>query len=440
VVKKLIGCVVLVALTAAGVQACSQSPGASQRPGAPGMLDISAGCLGNNSEVEEAAAAPGHVYADWIGCGGIGFAWSADSGGHFSAPVAVPGSLGHSWDPAIAVAGDGTVYVSYMHADGAVGLPGTSMYPVVAASRDHGASFAQTHSLFPPKPGDWGDRDFIAVGPAGHVYLTWDYGPSGSEVKLLCARSGSCAYTNGDFNAVIQASSDGGRTWGPIIPVEPRFPLGGGYSAPLVLGPAGRIDIVYEGHPTSQRTLAVQPGYEFFASSPDGTHWPASPPALWPANGTVALPTWWIDGDISADAAGNLYVTWDTQTAAADIGWLTYSADGGRTWSVPIRVTPDTDRAPHITESAGGQAGIAYIAWQTSAPAPGYATYLRPFSIRHGWLGPAVMVSAKYGNAAVWPGDTFGIAQLPGGRISLTWGSAVGASKKSAIYATVVTS
>ncbi|HEX6527389.1 MAG TPA: hypothetical protein VF070_46360, partial [Streptosporangiaceae bacterium] len=118
-VKKLIRCVALVALTAAGVQACSQSPGGSPRPGAPEMLDISAGCLGNNSEVEEATA------------------------------------------------GDGTVYVSYMHADGVAGRPGTSMYPVVAASRDHGASFARTHSLFPPKPGNWGDRDFLAAGPAG---------------------------------------------------------------------------------------------------------------------------------------------------------------------------------------------------------------------------------------------------------------------------------
>jgi hypothetical protein len=87
----------------------------------------------------------------------------------------------------------------------------------------------------------------------------------------------------------------------------------------------------------------------------------------------------------------------------------------------------------------GGQAGLAYVAWQTSAPAPGYATYLRPFSIQRGWLGPAIKVSGAYGNPAIWPGDTFGIALLPGGGISLTWGSAVGTSKHSAIYSSVVT-
>jgi hypothetical protein len=64
---------------------------------------------------------------------------------------------------------------------------------------------------------------------------------------------------------------------------------------------------------------------------------------------------------------------------------------------------------------------------------------LRPFSIRRGWLAPAVKVSAAYGNAAIWPGDTLGISPLPGGRISLTWGSATGTARQSAIYASVVT-
>ena len=151
------------------------------------------------------------------------------------------------------------------------------------------------------------------------------------------------------------------------------------------------------------------------------------------------MPAWWINGDISTDAAGNLYVTSNTQGINGDIGWLTCSRDGGRTWSAPLRVTPDRDHAPHIVESAGGQPGLAYVAWQTSGTGPGYATYLRPFSIQRGWLGPAVKVSAAYGNTRIWPGDTFGIAPLPGGSISPTWGSAVGASKNSAIYAAVVT-
>ena len=429
-------------LTLAAASACaathgSSSPAPAARSRITPMTNISAGCAGNSSEVVEAFAPPGYVYAEWIGCGGIGFARSTDSGLHFGAAMTVPGSKGGSWDPAITVSAGGTVYAAFMHASGR----GSSLssYPVVAVSRDHGASFSQVHQDLPPAPGNWGDRDFIAAGRGHQLYLTWDYGPSYAEVRTRCARGGSCAYRNGDLNVVIQASGNGGATWGPITHLEPGFPLGGGYGAPLVVGPGGRVDVLYDSHPTDPATGRLHPGYEYFTASPQGTRWPAAPQKLWPGNGTLSLSEWWIDGDISTDAAGNLYVTWDTQTAAGDIGWLTYSEDGGRTWSAPLRVTPDTDHPPHIVESAGGRAGIAYVAWQTSAPARGYATYLRPFSIRRGWLAPAVKVSAAYGNAAIWPGDTFGISPLPGGRISLTWGSATGTARRSAIYASVVT-
>lgn len=396
------------------------------------MTDISGGCPGNSSEVEEAFAPPGNVYAEWIGCGGIGFARSADSGRDFGAAITVPGSKGASWDPAITVAADGTVYAAFMHASG------KASYPVVAVSRDHGATFTQVHDDLPPRPGNWGDRDFIAAGRGDQLFLTWDYGPSGAAVKTLCAPGGSCAFAAGDFNAVIQVSGDGGATWGPITHLEPGFPLGGGYGAPLVVRPGGGVDVLYVAHPTDPGTMTVHPGYEYFTSSPDGTHWPAGGLRLGSGLGTVSVPEWWIDGDISTDAAGNLYATWDTQTGAGDIGWLTYSTDGGRTWSAPLQVTPDASHAPHIVESAGGQPGTAYVAWQTSAPAQGYATYLRPFSIRRGWLAPAIKVSAAYGRASIWPGDTFGIAALPDGQVCLTWGSAVGTAKVSAIYAAVV--
>ena len=403
------------------------------------VTDISSRCPGQNAEVEEAHGGSRFVYAVWIGCGGIGFARSTDGGRHFLSPITVPGSAGtQSWDPAIAVGPSGTVYVSFMHRGSF--SPSARMFPVVDASFDHGATFPQVSDIRPRISGNWGDRDFIAVGKTGTVYLTWDYGPSAAEVKLLCSPAGSCAFAKGDFNVVIQKSTDGGRTWGQITHIEPNFPLGGGYSAPLVVQPNGRVDVLYVGHPTSRGTRAVHPGYEFFTSQKNGGSWPAHPFKLWPGKGTLSLPEWWIDGDISTDAAGNLYATWDTQTPRGDIGWLTFSKDQGRSWSRPVRVTPDTDNAPHIVESAGGGAGVAYVAWQTSAPARGYATYLRPFSIRKGWLGPAIRVSSRYGNVRIWPGDTFGITVLPGagGHLALTWGEAVGNSRGSEIYASSV--
>src|ERR1700741_4572803 len=98
--------VALAALTLAAVTACTSGPGrtTAHGPAAPStapritpMTDISR-CARSSSEVEEAFAPPGYVYAEWIGCGGIGFARSADSGRHFGPALTVPGSRGFSWD------------------------------------------------------------------------------------------------------------------------------------------------------------------------------------------------------------------------------------------------------------------------------------------------------------------------------------------------------
>jgi hypothetical protein len=410
---------------------------ASLSRGVSPAIEVSKDCAGRNAEAETATAVPDYVYDLWIGCRGIGFARSADGGLHFGTPITAPGSRGASWDPAIAVAPGGTVYLAYMHkADG-------HMYPVVDASSDHGASFPQVSALLPAKQGNWGDRDFIAVSETGTVYVTWDYGPSAALVKLLCAPDGSCAFKAGDMNTVIQRSTDGGKTWSPIIPVGPGFPRGGGYSAPVLAEPDGRVDLLSWGHFVSPPpAYALHAGHEFFASSPDGTTWPGHLTEVGAAAGPIALPTWWVDGDLSRDQGGILYATWDTQAPAGDIGWLSFSDDDGASWSAPVRVTPDTDKAQHLTEVLGGPAGVAYVAWQTDAPATGYATYLRSYAPGKGWLGPRISVSRKFGNRKIWPGDTFGIAALPGGpatRLALSWGSAVGSNKNPEIYAAVVT-
>jgi hypothetical protein len=161
--------------------------------------------------------------------------------------------------------------------------------------------------------------------------------------------------------------------------------------------------------------------------------------------GSIAKLTWWIDGDLSMDRAGILYATWDTQTSAGDIGWLSYSTNHGRTWSKPRRVTQDKDNALHIVESVGAGPGVADVAWQSDNSPKGYATFLRPFSVKKGWLAPAIRVSNGFGNPKIWPGDTFGLALLPAahgqsapGRVGLSFGSAIGKSPNSEIYATVV--
>jgi hypothetical protein len=408
------------------------------------IVDVSVSCSGQNAEVEQAIDNRlGYVYEIWMGCRGIALARSTDGGHTFETPISVPGSVGsnvNAWDPAVTVAPDGTVYAAFMIAKG------SQWYPIVAASFDHGRTFPQVSSLVPPDSKNWGDREFLAVAPDGTVYLTWDYGPERTSVTFLCATNGSCAFATGDLNVVIQRSTDRGASWSSMSSISPGFPASGGDSAPLVVEPNGRIDVLYQGyHITNTTTFAMDPAFSYFTASVDGGLTWSAPVRVGESGGTMSLSEWWIDGDIGIDAGGNLYATWDTQGTNVDgspndVGWLAFSTDHGSHWSAPVQAPTDRLDVPHIMEVAGAGAGVAYVDWLSNSNPAGYAAYLRPFSITRGWLSQPLQVSTEFGDPSVWPGDTIGISTLSADEIVMSWGSATPTSrKKSDIFAAIVT-
>jgi hypothetical protein len=398
--------------------------------GGPRAMRVSR-CPGpTNAEVIQAVDGR-YVYEAWIGCNRrIGFARSVDGGRTFGPSRAVRGSHrngSHTWDPALAVAPDGTVYVAYMvgPAEGASN-GSTPMRPAVAVSDDHGGSFDRVSTLPVPATkkgvGSWGDRPFIAVGPKGTLYVTWDYGPRRDQVRIVCPPTSSCYFTAGDFNAVLQRSADGGKTWTKPSPISPSFPLGGVYSAPIVAEPDGALDVLYWQHPTDPKTLTVSPGHEYFIRSTDGGATWSHPVVVGPQAGTIGLKEWWIDGSLAADRAGVLYASWDTQSNGRDTAWLAWSTNGGRRWSSPLRVA--SSRTEPLTQVAAVGRHDLYVAWQTVVPRKGYATFLRRYVLGRGWTAPARKVSPAYGKPRIWPGDTFGLSTRRGTAL-LSWGSAI---------------
>jgi hypothetical protein len=391
-------------------------------------------CNGSqNAEAEQAIdpANSSYVYEVWMGCGtGIAFSRSSDGGLTFQTPIMAPGApsdCDECWDPAVTVGPSGVVYVVFM------AVENDQYFPVVDASFDNGRSFSQSVSLLPPVSKNWGDRPFIAQGPDGTVYVTWDYGPSRESMTYIC-NGDICSFATGDINAVIQWSKDGGKTWSPIVPINPNFPAGGGDSAPILVEPNDRLDVLYQGYTvTNTSTYTLAPAHEYFTYSTDeGQTWSA-PVMIGPSNLTMSLAEWWIDGSLGRDSGGNLYSTFDTQ-GTYDIGWLSYSTNDGATWSSLARVTHDNDNATHIMEVAGGGMGTAYVAWLSDNSSLGYAQYVQAFSSTKSLLLPSINVSQYYGNASIWPGDTFGISWATGTKLVVSWGSAVSGSKYSAIY------
>lgn len=386
------------------------------------ISEVSGGMPGQNAEVEQAVDPSGnYVYEEWIGQDWIGFSRSTDGGTHFGKPVRLRDS-GGGWDPALAVADDGTVYAVFMVSRG------NRSFPVVLASFDHGLTFPQLTALKPPRKSNWGDRDFVATGPNHTVYVTWDYGPYPAAVKLRCPSDGSCGFVGGDLNIVMQISTNGGESFGPISHLSPGYPAGGASSAPLLVERSGRIDVLYErNRVTRRKTYTLGAGSSYFTSSTDGGLTWSRPVKVGGRAGTMSPREWWIDGALGIDSRGDLYATWDTQRRRRDIGWLAYSTDHGATWSAPVRVTPDSAKVLHIVESAGGPPGVAYVAWLTDR-GRGYAEYLRTFSLTRGWLSEPRRISLGFGKRGIWPGDTFGISTVSPDKVILSWGSATHAT------------
>jgi hypothetical protein len=459
----------LVALAAVGAAAFSPSYASAASYTATAPLRVST-CSGQNAEVEQATdPANGYIYEEWMaaGCNGIAFSSSHDGGKTWSAPTRVPGATGstvNSWDPDVVVGPGGTVYAAYMTSNG------SQWYPVVATSTDHGQSFAYATSLFPPDAKNWGDRDFLATDPShpGTVYLTYDYGPNRTSVTFACASNGSCGFSTGDVNVVMQKSTDYGKTWGPMTHVSPGFPASGADSGPIFVEPAtsalpkGRIDVLFQDYPiTDPTSYAMGPGVEDFTSSTDGgVTWSAPVQVSSSAKGlTMSVDEWWIDGALAVDSAGNLYASWDTQQGfqfglnTPDTGWLSVSTDHGATWSTPIDVTHDTAAAaPNIMEVTPGSRGSVYVSWlSTASPftgglTAGYAQYLQRYAINGGSLtatSPIIQVSAGiYGDPNTWPGDTTGLSTTTSlNQVALSWGSGVPSNNnqfKSEIFSSIV--
>ena len=395
------------------------------------MVEVN-GSLGFfNAEVESAVdPVTGYLYDLWIANDGIGFARSRDGGASFDPAFIVPGSenfydpatpkvFASSWDPAIVVSAGGVVYAAFMYATSFNNPAGS---PYVAVSSDHGATFRHASPVIIPPKQSFSDREFIAVGPDGTVYVTWNFAPLAKRIGFLCSPTGSCSYAKGDFNLLITLSHDQGRTWTTPNVVTPNFPRGGSLEGPVVVGADGEIFVQFDVFATAQNDR-LSPGQEWFTSSKDGgVTW--STPFLLSGPYTVQQAVWWIEGTLAIGHDGTLYAAWDVQTDQGDIGFVRYSKDEGVTWSTMIRATPDVNNAAHIMQVAAGEDGIAYVGWLTNNTSSGaWGVYVGVLSTSTNTVTQVVSVSPRLGDPSQWPGDTLGMGYLGGGKVSLAWGA-----------------
>jgi hypothetical protein len=402
-----------------------------------------------NTEVQQATdSAAGYVYETWIGCNGIGFARSTDGGQSFQSPYELPGSGGsNSWDPAIAVSGDGVVYVSFIKQLSCIDCFtkefAIATAPFVAVSHDRGATFSAAKEVTDFNDTrlaqEWSDRTYVAVAPSGVVYVTWFYEPFSPKAPISTQDQCSVGqvqetnfacgtpYTIG--NAVISHSDDQGVTWSSFTPVNPDYPNGDAFPTSILVEPSGQVDELYW-NSTYLGNNTVGQTHEVFTKSTDGgANWSPGK-SMEGGDGSLLNPLgWWIEGSLSRDRAGTLYASFDTAAPAGENVWLTFSSDDGDTWSTPTLVGPAAANGTLNIEAevSGAQQSGAYVTWVEIDPQHRWSLFEETANLTSaGTLSYSggVRVSNMTGAAGVWGGDTTGIGSLKGNPI-MSWGYGV---------------
>jgi hypothetical protein len=407
----------------------------------------------------------GYLYEAFIGCGGIGFSRSVNGGYTFQPAYQIPDSGPHlitnpdgnpndtcvnglprgtippprpiscsqnasAWDPGIAVAPNGTIYVLYMigFTDGY--LPGAQ--PAVAWSDNDGVSFQGYANVTTWVNATYDDRPSIAVAPNGTVYVAWDYAPfdpvtcpTGVQAPcnngtapdwLFCAVSNSCAFMRGQYQIVVAASSNGGRTWSAPWNVTPLQAQTQSVTVELAIAADGTLDaLVQQFNSTSAPWWLLGLGVETFTQSVNGGQSWSTPQILSPLNFNNS--TWWVDGSLNIDSSGTVWVGFDS-LVGNDLGtaWEMASTDGGFSWSSPIALSAGSGEGAAVSVTvAGDGTGSGFAAWMmnntTGHPWTAWGAELYDNGTVE---GPVQLLSDQAGDPVLWIGNTIGVTSLGG--------------------------
>jgi hypothetical protein len=253
---------------------------------------------------------------------------STDGGLHWSLPVAMPGNNNPPNDVPVILVDPTDAHFVYVAWDGPIsGHRGQAMF---TRSADAGVSWELNRSIVQTAPQDYVQRNQLLVLPNGalvDVYELVNVKDSGHGIQQ-------------SFSLQVIRSTDHGQTW--------SVPANAAVMLPLYGGPLGN-------------SLTVDPENGQLVADP-------------------------INQSVAADRQGNLYAVWEdgrfSNFQYNDIAF-SMSADGGFTWSAPIRVNqtplnipPGNRQAflPTIAVARNGTIGVTYYDFRFNDANPGVPT------------------------------------------------------------------
>jgi hypothetical protein len=307
-------------------------------------------------------------YDGWLH---VALSRSTDGGKTFSFPFVFPQQAGY--DPSVAVDGAGNVYVAF-----AAGpqLQGYQENVIVAKSTDMGNTFTYTNVNTSLYHTYWADRPFMTVDPkTGYIYITWQDN------------------RNGDLQIFFSISTDGGKTFS---------------ENKMIWGQSGWGRVALD----SSGNIYVADHYNVMKSTDGGSTFQILP---------FHNPNTEKGFDISVDQYGYVYVAGISKNEGV---WFAYSHDGGSSWSQPSILNTAGTVAIHAPTIAS-DSGKVYVAWIDDRTGQ-WRTYLS-YSTDGGLsFSPNILVSDQDGGESgqTWIGQDFMSITLINGMPLVVWGDA----------------
>lgn len=306
-------------------------------------------------------------------------------------------------DPVMAFDRNGNLYYTGITCS----TPGFTLF--VVKYTDDGATYAGT-SLFPISTYHHADKPWIAVDTSGgqndgNVYVTYD-----------------AIFPQGPQGATLVSSRDGGQTWSLPIAINP-----GGFDTGITVDPNGRVFVssLSSGFPHASifMSTSIDGGRTFTTHRIFGV---TELPRSLPGNSfrTFTIPQLASDGN-------GVYVVWDDYALGNSNVMFAKSTDGGRLWTVPVRVNDELTNQ-HFFSSIAASGGVISIIWYDSRNGQlsnGYITNLDVYFAESRNAGssfstnvrvtstsfnPNLVERADFGDTEIFMGDYIQVAASPG--------------------------
>jgi hypothetical protein len=208
----------------------------------------------------------------------------------------------------------------------------------VSKSENKGDTWTTNYVVQSDSSSVFHDKEWIAVGPDGAVYVTW--------ARFQFQPKGKTGLGNYEASPiVISKSTDEGATWSAPKVISGRFAQ---FSTPVVHDDGTPDGVIYVSFEEWNNPVGRNGGRAFVAKSEDGgATWSKhfvgrvnDLPSPLPHSGfrVASYPVIDVDDD------GDLHMLWSNwQSGSADIVY-TRSTDGGASWSRPVKINQESGK------------------------------------------------------------------------------------------------